>query len=102
MSTERGRPKERSSSQLLLLAGLAAAAPLADEHGDDQRDDRHDVQQLREPVAGVSEHGHRLPSDSSQRPKLVKPTITASIQYCERTANRWSPNSTIPQSCATT
>jgi hypothetical protein len=30
--------------------------------------------------------------DSSQRPRLVKPTITTSMKRCERIARRWSSN----------
>jgi hypothetical protein len=29
---------------------------------------------------------HPLASESSHRPSVVKPTVTASIQYCDRTA----------------
>ncbi len=34
--------------------------------------------------------GHVETADSSHRPRQVKPTITTSIQYCERTASRAS------------
>ena len=32
--------------------------------------------------------GHEFDDDSSQSARLVKPTMTPSIQYCERTACR--------------
>jgi len=36
----------------------------------------------------VGDYEHQtFDCESSQRARLVKPTITASIQYCERTAS---------------
>src|SRR5215217_612076 len=76
--------------------------PPADEEQQDHDDQRRGVEDLHQPVACVGEHdAHPLDSESSQRPRLVKPIITASIQYCERTAFCVAPKSTRARSWAT-
>src|SRR5215212_8760293 len=51
----------------------------------------------------VGDPAHALTADSSHRPRHVKPTITVSIQYCERTAARASSRkSASARSCAST
>src|SRR4051812_12471433 len=61
------------------------AQPEAEPHDRDQVDDRLD------PVARMCEgDGHAFACDSSQRASDVKPTITPSIQYWDRTAWRAS------------
>jgi hypothetical protein len=79
-------------------APLAAAAQLGPTEPGEEAHHRREVGGVDEPVAGVREEGHCpsgyalaarywLPWESSQSARLVKPTITASIQYCERTAS---------------
>jgi hypothetical protein len=42
------------------------------------------------PVDGAGRSAHVPTAESSQSPKLVNATITASIQYCERVASSTS------------
>ena len=74
---------------------LALLAPPRELQPDPDRDNRPEVdRQVDQDVAGMREREHILErgrhwftADSSQRPRLVKPTITHSIQYCERVAS---------------
>jgi hypothetical protein len=83
------------------LPAAAAAAPfsdLGDEEPGEEGDHRQEVGDVHEPVSGVRDvhrprcsQAYAFAWDSSQRARLVKPTITASIQYWERTASlAWS------------
>ena len=67
---------------------LATSLPdLRDAQPDQEGDHGQEVSDRGEPVAGVGDlEGHAFADDSSHSARLVKPTITASIQYCERTA----------------
>lgn len=67
----------------LLCSNVTAIEQGPDRDPPDDHDDGQDVEQAGEPVAGMREGGHPLASESSQRPRVVKHTITASIQYCE-------------------
>jgi uncharacterized protein YbcI len=71
------------------LAVLFPALPdLRDAQPGQEREHGHEVGDRRDPVAGVrDQEGHEFADDSSHSARLVKPTITASIQYCERTAS---------------
>ncbi len=68
----------------------AALAALLDPEDDDDDEHGRQVEQRVVPVAGVCERqrGHCAAADSSQSPRLVNATMTASIQYCERVASR--------------
>ena len=77
-----------SALELELLAVVLAALDLQD---DDEDDDGRQVQRALEPVAGVCDGKWShccAEAERSQRPRLVKATMTASIQYWERVASR--------------
>ena len=72
------------------LRNLALVAMAADEDHADEHHQRHEVDQLHEPVAGVGEDEHAAypfsAADSSHRPRQVKQTISTSMTICERVA----------------
>src|SRR5918996_106251 len=79
------------------LRAAAAAAPLPDlrdEEPGEERDHGQEIRGVDEPVSGVREvhrlrcsQAQALACDSSHSARLVNPTMTASIQYWERTAS---------------
>src|SRR5918992_609023 len=94
----------------LRSAAAAAPAPFLDLGDDQPRQERHhgqEVGDVDQPVSDVGEvhpvrcsQAHALACDSSHSARLVKPTITASIQYWERTARRALSYSASARSCA--
>jgi hypothetical protein len=74
----------------LLVRRLALVAMAADEDHADEHHQRHQVDQLHEPVAGVGEDEHAAypfsAADSSHSPRQVKQTISTSMTICERVA----------------
>ena len=72
------------------MTSLCSRATTIDEraHGDpaDDHDHRQHVEQLGQPVAGVRERRHWFAAERRYRPRVVKQTMTASIQYCELVA----------------
>src|SRR5215216_4629058 len=85
-----------------MQAALAAVAQLPDREHPDEQDERSEVGQLHEPVAGVRERrgGHPFAAESSQRPRHVKHTMRSSMTICERVAARWLPWTTSARSWA--
>src|SRR5436190_9759419 len=83
---------------------LAPPPPLAELEPDDEQQDRAEIdRQLHQHVARVCERwDHVFTADNSHSPRLVKPTITTSIQYWERTASRTSRYMSTALSCAST
>src|SRR4051794_8108829 len=85
-----GKPVRRTSFTLLLthlLVRLLPAVPRPpdQDHADEHRE-RHEVDQLDEPVAGVGEEEHPYPfraAESSHRPRQVKQTISTSMTIWE-------------------
>src|SRR5205823_275638 len=74
--------------------GRSLVPPVRDLEPHDEDDHRpEEDRQIDQHVAGVSQHemdrerAHWFTAESSQRPRLVKPTITTSIQYWERVAS---------------
>src|SRR5688572_4952866 len=98
------------SIALVGLHAAAAAAPffdLRDEEPGEERDHGQEVRGVDEPVSGVGEvhrlrcsQDQALACESSHRARLVNPTITASIQYWERTASLASSYIASARSCA--
>ena len=80
----------RSALTHLLVRCLAAVARATGEDHADQHGERHQVDQLDEPVAGVGEDEHRRypfsAAESSHSPRQVKQTISTSMTICERAA----------------
>src|SRR5688572_16655548 len=88
------RRGERSAGVGVAWLPASPGAPVLD-RGEGQpqgeSDDRDQVDDRLQPVPGVRDHErHAFTSDRSQRASDVKPTITPSIQYCDRTACRAS------------
>src|SRR5687767_3339648 len=78
---------ERWTHLLVRRLAAVAAAP-GDDHAD-QHHQRHEVDQLHEPVAGVGDDEHGYPfsaAESSHSPRQVKQTISTSMTICERVA----------------
>ena len=73
---------------------LAAVTRAADEDHADEHRERHQVDQLHEPVArvGEDEHGYVFSAaESSHSPRQVKHTISTSMTTCERAASFAEP-----------
>src|SRR3954447_3000409 len=60
------------------------------------------VRRADAPAAPRRPPGGGQPPDSSQSPRLVKPTMTTSMNRCERIARRWLENVVSARSCART
>src|SRR5918992_4227875 len=92
------------------LRAAAAAAPLSDlrdEKPGEERDYGQEIRGVDEPVSGVREvhrlrcsQAQALACDSSHSARLVNPTMTASIQYWERTASLARSYIASARSCA--
>src|SRR3954447_22581510 len=86
--TSRSSPTRRTMCSRLVVLPTPPVSNL--HHGQPQQeaDDRREVREADEPVASVGDRWHQVfACESSHRARLVKPIITASIQYCERTAS---------------
>ena len=95
--------RPRSSESGSSTSAAAAVADRDPHEPQDQDEDGQDGQQVDEHVAGVGEReGHWFACESRNRPKVVKATITASIQYCEVVAVRAFPYSASARSWART
>ena len=87
---QRSDRRERQRGSLTAPAFPPRTPPVAEGDGsgpEHDRRDRDDDGEGRAPVSDVRERRHAFPCDRSQRAKLVKPIITASIQYCDRVAS---------------
>src|SRR4051812_1965364 len=73
-----------------VLVAAAAVLPALEEGRADDEEDGGEVEQPGEPVAGVGEDERGAhdcaAAERSHRPRLVKQTMTASIQYWDRVA----------------
>src|SRR3954451_6410433 len=88
-----------------LLTPAALVLHRRDAQPEAEADDRHQVDDRLRPVPRVCDRNRRhqtFACDRSQRASDVNPTITPSIQYCERTASCVSLYMTSARSCART
>jgi len=88
---------QRISATSFFLTGIVALLLATVLQGDEAEpqckpEDGQERDQIHEPVAGVSDdqdpHHAVFAWERSHRASVVKPTITISSQYCERTAMR--------------
>src|SRR5215211_3244632 len=88
------RRRDPGSSVRVVPSLAALAAAVLDRRvgqPEAEADDGHEVHDRLEPVACVREgQGHAFAFERSHRASEVKPTITNSSQYCDRTASRAS------------
>jgi len=82
-----------AAGRLFLISSTVTVSYRNDPEPNHQHEHGHEHRRVREHVARMGErdpdeHRHWFAWDSSHNPKVVKPTITASIQYWDWVAMR--------------